>query len=380
VSETLVDAPADVGHNTAAPSVPAKRRLSAGGLVKLALAVVAVLFPFVVDSAWIGISVLALCAAIGAIALNLLVGSTGQLSLAQPFFLVVGAYGYVFFASPSKEAVAGQSAGAIGMGLPTIVAAVLAVLLAGVFGLLFSPISSRLSGIYLGVASLALVYLGQHVVQSARNITGGFTGRDVPPLNLFGFKLADPPLRPTFLGHPFGKVERLYLVCLVLLAATAWLVRNILNSRPGRALQALRDNSVSASVMGVDVRRYKALAFMISGMIAGLAGVFLAQSIGRIVPDNWNFDLAISYLAMIVIGGLGSVGGAVMGAAFVTLLPFVLNRYADKIPGLITGTASDGFATPGQASAYLFGLAIIVLLLFEPGGLAALFHRLRRRR
>jgi branched-chain amino acid transport system permease protein len=347
------------------------RTLLFGGLAALA-----VLAPFLIDTAWIGIAVFALCAGIGAMALNLLVGTSGQLSLAQPFFLVVGAYAYVLFASPSVAGVASQSAGAKGFNLPTLVAALLAIVLAGVCGLMFSPISSRLSGIYLGVASLALVFLGQHVVQSATNVTGGFTGRDVPPLNVFGMRLVDTPTDPTFLGHAFGKLERLYLVCLIALVAVAWIVRNIVRGRPGLALQALRDNSVSASVMGVDVRRYKAMAFGVSGMIAGAAGVLLAQGFGHIVPDNWDFDLAILYLAMIVIGGMGSVGGSVMGAFFVTLLPFLLNRYADKIPGLITGTKTGGWATPGQLAAYIFGFFIVGLLLFEPGGLAAVFRRI----
>lgn len=359
-----------------APSRPAARTSRLPLVAKVVLVAAATLLPFVVGRSWTSVCVLALTAAIGAISLNLLVGTTGQLSLAHPFFLVVGAYGYTLFASKPVAGIEGQSQGSLGFHLPPLLAAVVAVLIAGILGLLFSPISSRLRGIYLGVASLALVEIGQHFIKSAQNMTGGFTGRDVPPLSIFGFVAKDASPNPTFLGHAMGKSERLYLIALVMLVLVAWFTNNVIHGRPGRALQALRDNQTSASVMGVDVRRYKAMAFLTSAMIAAIAGVLLSQFFGHLVPDNWDFDLAVSYLAMIVIGGLGSVAGSILGAIFVTFLPFVMNRYADHIPGMITGSKPGGFATPGQLSALLFGGAIVLLLLFEPGGLAALFRRL----
>ena len=377
MSEIVADRPAVTETVERAVSKP--RPVRRGPLIaKVVLVVFGALFPFLVGRAWTSVSVLALTAAIGAIALNLLVGTTGQLSLAQPFFLVVGAYGYTLFSSLPVKAIEGQSEGSLGFHLPPLLAAVVAVLIAGLLGLAFSPISSRLRGIYLGVASLALVEIGQHFIKSAKNMTGGFTGRDVPPLSVFGFAAKDQTPNPTFLGHVLGKSERLYLIVLVTLVLVAWFTSNVIHGRPGRALQALRDNQTSASVMGVDVRRYKAMAFMTSAMIAAVAGVLLSQFFGHLVPDNWDFDLAVSYLAMIVIGGLGSVGGSILGAIFVTFLPFVMNRYGEHIPGVITGSSTSGFATPGQVSALIFGSAIVLLLLFEPGGLAALLRRIPR--
>jgi branched-chain amino acid transport system permease protein len=377
VSEIVAERPAAIAAVTRVVSGP--RLVRRGPLVaKTVLVALAALLPFVAGRSWTSVCVLALTAAIGAIALNLLVGTTGQLSLAQPFFLVVGAYGYTLFASQPVKAIAGQSDGSLGFHLPPLVAAIVAVIIAGILGLAFSPISSRLRGIYLGVASLALVEIGQHFIKSAKNMTGGFTGRDVPPLNIFGFVAKDETPNPTFLGHALGKSERLYLIALLLLVGVAWFTNNIIHGRPGRALQALRDNQTSASVMGVDVRRYKAMAFMTSAMIAAVAGVLLSQFFGHLVPDNWDFDLAVSYLAMVVIGGLGSVTGSILGAIFVTFLPFVMNRYGEHIPGVITGSSTSGFATPGQVSALIFGGAIVLLLLFEPGGLAALFRRIPR--
>src|SRR5204863_9611123 len=129
-----------------------------------------------------------LSAAIGAIGLTLLVGVTGQLSLAHAFFIGIGAYGYSYLAGPGKGPGTALSAPA-GLGWPPLLAAIGAVLLAGLAGAVFSPIASRLQGIYLGLASIGLVFIGQHIMQNATGLTVGFNGRDAPPLSLFGFHL-----------------------------------------------------------------------------------------------------------------------------------------------------------------------------------------------
>jgi branched-chain amino acid transport system permease protein len=143
-------------------------------------------------------------------------------------------------------------------------------------------------------------------------------------------------------------------------------------------LQTLRDSEVAASVMGVNVQAYKARIFMVSSMYAGLAGVLYALSIGSIAPESFGLFVSIQYLAMIVVGGLGSVGGAVLGATFVTALPLVFQRYAGAIP-FVTGVGGSGL-NAGEAARYLYGAAIVVVILFEPGGLAGIAQRFRRRR
>ncbi|MGH8861538.1 MAG: branched-chain amino acid ABC transporter permease, partial [Jatrophihabitantaceae bacterium] len=313
------------------------RRVLSSGLLRravpivlgAALVVVLAALPLYVDAFWLQLGLFVFAAAIGAIGLQILTGSTGQLSLAHAFFLAVGAYGYSYFAGTSTDI--GGGVIVHGAGLPPLLAMVLAVALAGVAGLLFSPIASRLRGIYLGVASLALVFIGQHVLLNAQNVTGGFYGRFATPFKLFGFSFtdSDPPL--TVLNVPFGQRERLWYLGLVLLVLTYLFARNVLGGRPGRALRTVRDSEVAAAVLGVNVRRYKAAAFVLSSMYAGLAGVLVALAFQRPVPDYFNLGLSVTYLAMIVIGGLGSVRGAVAGATFVTALPLVLTHYSDKL-------------------------------------------------
>jgi branched-chain amino acid transport system permease protein len=342
----------------------------------LAVVVAGLVAPFYLDVFWLQVGVFAFAAMVAALGLNLLVGETGQLSLAHSFFIAVGAYGYTFFASPSQQEGAGDQ---VGWGLPPIVAVALAVIAAGVAGLLFSPIAARLRGIYLGVASLGLVFLCQHVLVNAEPLTGGFNGRDVPPLTLFGFSFDDVPGETLHvLGVPFTRMEKLWYVGLTA-AALAWLFyRNVRSSRAGRALHAVRDGEIAASVMGVHVTRTKGTAFLVSSMLAGLGGVLLALAFRHIVPETFGVLLAIEYLAMIVIGGVGSPGGTLAGALFVSSLPVVLQRYSDALP-FVAETSTGGGVTAGVAARFCYGAAIVAVLLVEPGGLAALARRARRR-
>ncbi|MEW2289214.1 branched-chain amino acid ABC transporter permease [Streptomyces sp. NPDC047841] len=323
--------------------------------------------PFYLDAFWLRVGLFSVAAAIGAVGLSLLSGTAGQLSLAHAFFLAVGAYGYTWLA------------GEPGPGLPTAVAAVLAVLLAGTAGGLFSPVAGRVRGVYLGVATLALVFLGHHVLLSADSVTGGFNGRSVPPLRLggFGFTAGEPEL--TVLGVPFGAEERLWFPAVALLGLTWFTARGLARSRPGRALAALRDSEIAASVMGVDVTRHRAAAFVVSSMYAGTAGVLLALVFRRVVPDYFSLALSVDYLAMIVLGGLGSVAGATAGAVFVTALPLLLTRYADRLPLVAAPGSADGTVGPTEAARYLYGAAIVVVLLHAPDGLHGLTRRLRAR-
>ncbi|MEV7140681.1 branched-chain amino acid ABC transporter permease [Streptomyces tauricus] len=324
---------------------------AAGALLLLVL-------PFYLDRFWLQAGLFAMAAAIGAIGLNLLTGSTGQLSMGHAFFLAVGAYGYCVFAADGGD-------GLTGFGLPSWLAAVLAVLVAGLAGGLFSPIAGRLRGAYLGIATLALIFIGQHVLFNAKDLTGGFNGRDVPPLSLFGLTFDDSELLVA--NVPFGSAEKLWYAALVLLLGCALFARGVLRGRPGRAMNAIRDHRIAAGVMGVPVARYRAAVFVLSSMYAGLAGVLLALVFQRTVPDYFGITLSLEYLAMIVIGGLGSVSGAVIGAVFVSVLPQLLTRYSDALP-LVSAPGTGGIA-PGEASRYLYGAAIVVVVLFLPGGL-----------
>ncbi|MCX4417072.1 branched-chain amino acid ABC transporter permease [Streptomyces sp. NPDC053741] len=331
----------------------------------LAGSVLLLLFPFYLDRFWLQAGLFAMAAAIGAIGLNLLTGSTGQLSMGHAFFLAVGAYGYCVLAGESST----ENGHALtGLGLPSWLAAVLAVLLAGAAGGLFSPIAGRLSGAYLGIATLALIFIGQHVLFNAGSLTGGFNGRPVPPLSLFGFTFDDAEV--VVAAVPFQSSEKLWYLGLAALLAGGLFARGVLRGRPGRALNAIRDHRIAAGVMGVPVARYRAGVFVLSSMYAGLAGVLLALVFQRTVPEYFGMILSLEYLAMIVIGGLGSVAGAVIGAAFVSLLPQVLTHYSDSLP-LVSAPGTGGIA-PGEASRYLYGAAVVAVVLFLPGGIARL--------
>jgi branched-chain amino acid transport system permease protein len=330
--------------------------------------------PLYLQEFWLRTGFAVFGAVVGAIGLNLLVGTTGQLSLAHAFFLAVGATTYTYVSGSSG----GVSTKVGGLGLPPLVGLVLGVLLAGLAGLVFSPVAARLRGIYLGVASLGLVFIGEHVLNTWTSVTGGFNGRSAPRFSLFGFSFSgnkDPYL--AVLGVPFGEAERLWYLGLVLAAAAYVFARNLIRSRPGRALQTLRDSEVAAAVMGVNVQGYKARAFFVSSMYAGLSGVMYALSIGSIAPESFSLTVSVQYLAMIVLGGLGSVGGAAIGALFVSALPLVFQEYADQLP-FVAGVGEGGVAA-AEAARFLYGAAVVLVLLFLPGGLAGLAARFRRR-
>jgi branched-chain amino acid transport system permease protein len=340
----------------------------------VAALVVLLLVPLYVEEFWLRTGFAVFGAVVGAIGLNLLVGTTGQLSLAHAFFLAVGAISYVFVSGESGGIGVTQLSG---LGLPPLVGMVVGVLLAGLAGLLFSPIAARLRGIYLGVASLSLVFIGQHVLNSWTSVTGGFNGRSAPDFSLFGFTFANTDPLLFIAGVEFREAERLWYLGLALALAGYLFARNLLRSRPGRALQTLRDSEVAASVMGVNVQRYKGRVFLVSSMYAGLSGVMYALSIGSVAPESFGLEVSIQFLAMIVLGGLGSVGGAALGAVFVSALPLVFQRYADAVP-FVSGVGEGGLAA-GEAARFLYGAAIVLVILFQPAGLAGLGQRFRRR-
>jgi branched-chain amino acid transport system permease protein len=373
VSETTTAAPRPTRAG-ARPSSAAPRRSWLRPLILAVVLVVMLALPLYVEEFWLRTGFAVFGAIVGAIGLNLLVGTTGQLSLAHAFFLAVGAISYVY--------VSGESGGIgladlDGLNLPPVLGMLAGVLLAGLAGLIFSPIAARLRGIYLGVASLSLVFIGQHVLNSWTSVTGGFNGRSAPEFSLFGFTFGNTDPQLFVLGVPFREAERLWYLGLVLALAAYLFAKNLLRSRPGRALQTLRDSEVAASVMGVNVQRYKARIFLVSSMYAGLSGVMFALSIGSVAPESFGLEVSILYLAMIVLGGLGSVGGAALGALFVSAMPLVFQRYADAVP-LVGGPGEGGLAA-GEAARYLFGLAIILVVLFEPAGLAGFAGRFRRK-
>jgi branched-chain amino acid transport system permease protein len=221
------------------------------------------------------------------------------------------------------------------------------------------------------------VFIGSFIYENARGLTGGFNGRAATDFSLFGFHFAadNPPL--TVLNVPYGRFERLWYLFLVLAVLAYIFGANVLRGRMGRAMQTMRDSEVAAATMGVDIRRLKAGVFALSSMYAGLAGVLVALAFTRVTPDYFILPLSISYLAMVVVGGLGSIGGATLGAVFVTALPTLLSRYSGSLP-FVAAPASGGYDA-GKISEALYGLAVVLVVIFEPGGLSALGKRITGR-
>jgi len=213
-------------------------------------------------------------------------------------------------------------------------------------------------------------------MQNASGVTGGFNGRDAKAFSLFGFEFSNSsPDNFNVFGVPYGQLERLWYLGLVLVLLSVWYARNLLGNRPGRALEGIRDSEVAAAVMGVNVPVYRGAAFMVSSMYAGLAGVMLALAFGRVVPESFNFLYSLDFLVMIVLGGLGSVGGAVVGAVIVTVLPQVLLHYAESLP-LVAAPGGKGLQ-PNDAARFIYGAAVVGVLILASGGLAGIARRFR---
>lgn len=324
--------------------------------------------PFYATDFWIQAGLFSMAVIVGAIGLTLLTGVAGQLSLGHAFFAALGAYTYSFLAGGSSERVAG-------LGLPPILAFISAAATAGLAGAIFSPVAGRIRGIYLGLATLGLVFLGRHLILNADDLTGGFNGRNVEPFSIFGFSFSNS--QPDYLalaGVQFEGLHRLWYLFLCITVVAGILGRNLRSSRIGRAWANLKVSETAAGTMGIDVSRAKASAFITSSAYAGTAGALMALAYGRISPDLFGMQLSIDFLIMVVIGGLGSIAGAAVGAVFVVVVPLILVEYSSDLPFL--ALPGSGGVDAGTLSRYVYAVAIIVVLLFMHGGLAGAFGRL----
>jgi len=346
--------------------MPSFRVLLARVVVAAAVLVAVLTPPLYLGNAWLRVGQYVMIGAVGAIGLTLLTGQAGQLSLATPFFMFVGGGSYTVLGAEDRP-------GNVGFGWPTLLALVGAVLISAVVGLAFAPVAGRVRGVYLGVASLSLVYLGLYFGQQWTSLSGGTaSGRPTPDLNLFGLHFL----------HNDSREKRVWYLFLAF-TVLSWLVaRGAVRSRPGRAWRAIRDNASAAAALGVPVPRVRAEAFAISSGYAGLAGVMTVMWYRLLKPDESEFVgtysilVAIAFLAMILIGGLGSVGGAVAGAVLVNGLPGALTLWTGGSELFGSGPTA---ITPVVFTDFVYGAAIIGVVLFEPGGLAALGHRVYAR-
>lgn len=348
----------------------------------IALLIVLFLLPVLIGTevAYLKLAQYILIGVVGGIGLTLLVGQAGQLSLAHPFFLLVGAVSYAVLSGDPED-----TPDLVALNLPPLVGLVGGVVISALIGLAFAPVAGRLRGIYLGVASLSLVFLGLWLGQSLESLTGGTsTGRTPPTFELFGFPFSTTDPSPTLFGVAIEKQQRLWYLFLIFALIGYFLARGAVNSRIGRSWRAVRDNEAAAIAMGVNPIRVKAGAFTISSAYAGLAGVMTALWLDLVKPDEneftgtYSLTVAIAFLAMVIIGGVGSVPGVVVGAILVYGLQQFFLLGANEFGWF--ANAQFGGLNAVVLSSFIYGAAIVVVVLFEPGGIAAIGRRILARR
>jgi branched-chain amino acid transport system permease protein len=327
-----------------------------------------VLIYFLAGDNWLTIINVTLIAAIATLGLNVLSGYTGQISLGITFFMGIGAY---------TAAVLGGSAPVfpgdpIGLNLSFLIWLPAAGIVAALAGALVGPTALRLRGFYLAIVTLALVFIGLYLFKNARAITGGPQGRTFPSPGFGDFSFFSPT--PVF-GITLTANQWYFLLLAPVLALVSIFVYNVMRSRAGRAMQAVRENETGAAIIGVNLFQAKMGAFILSSFLAGIAGALWASyPAGYAEPSTWSLTLAIQFVAALIIGGVASVWGSILGAAFVFALPLALDTFS-LIPQNTSGTG----ITSGDLSAITYGLLIIVFMLFEPAGIIGIVHRLQAR-
>jgi branched-chain amino acid transport system permease protein len=286
---------------------------------------------------------------IAALGLNILVGFTGQISIGHAVFFGFGAFASAFISNK--------------LNVPVFFAIPLAGLATTAVGLLFGVPAARLKGLYLAIATLAAQFILQDFFARAGWFTGGVAGTPARSFSIFGYEIAG--------DHQYYYVVLAYMV-LMYLGAT-----NLMRTRDGRALVAIRDHYLSAEMMGVNLTKYRTLSFGIAAFYAGTGGALYAHYLGFVSVEGFDILFSIQFLAMIIIGGLGSIMGSLMGTAFMVMLPEVIGSLAK----MLSGSAIDRLLSLNEGIVFLremtIGAVIVLFLIFEPDGLAHRWRQIR---
>jgi branched-chain amino acid transport system permease protein len=289
------------------------------------------------------------------LSLMVLAGYTGLVSLGHAAFLGIGGYAHVYFAHD--------------LGLPWVLSVALACAVTATAGVLVGLPALRMTGVYLTIATLAFALIIQEVFSRWDRVTGGLKGKPVD--------------KPVLFGVSFASELAFYFLCLAILIGALWLTANLLRSPTGRAWVAIRDSEIAAQSMGVNLAVYKTMAFAYSAALMGIAGALFAHKVGFLAPDIFSVLLSIQLLLMVVVGGLGSLHGAVFGAVFVAILPVLISQARDSVPPLVAGALAplgkdaasgaflvvDRFVKQPGLEPGLFGLILVLFILFEPLGI-----------
>lgn len=309
------------------------------------LVVALVAAPFALNSYWLYLACLVAINVASATGLNILTGYTGLVSLGQGAFMAVGAYTVAWLDRH--------------VGAPFLVNLLAGGVMAAAVGILVGLPSLRVKGLYLAIATIGASIILQFVFLNWTSVTGGSRGMNVAPA--------------TFLGTPLTTYFQLYWVLVPVAALMVLGAANLFRTRIGRAFIAIRDRDISAEVLGIPLLRYKLLSFGLSSFYAGVAGGLWAYFFRVVTPESFPLLMSIFFLAAIIVGGMGSILGGILGAVFMTMVPELLKLVVDLMPG---GSELTVFLSPVRT--VIFGLLIIGFLVFEPHGLAEVWRRVRR--
>ena len=307
----------------------------------LLLALLVVLFtaPTWFGDYWLSVAIRIGIGIIAVSGLNILTGYCGQLSIGQAGFMAVGAYASAILTGSYH--------------LPFLVGILSAGIISGLVGMLFGIPSLRVKGFYLAISTIAAQFIIVWIISHWTAVTGGFSGMDVGAASIGGIV--------------FKSQASQYILVLIISIITIYVAKNIIRTRAGRAFVAIRDNDLAAEVMGINLFRYKLTAFFIGCFFAGIAGSLLAHTSRSISPDYFPFTDSVLFIGMIIIGGLGTTLGPILGVIFIRMLDVLVTKLSPALQSAFPHLP-PGF-TSGIAP-LLFGLAIILFLIFEPRGLA----------
>ncbi len=369
---------------------------------------------------WLNPLTLVLPFAIAALGFNILTGVTGQVSLGHAFFMGVGAYSAVTLGGKGDGGVKAcvpfadnigllDKAGECGLGLPIWIWLPLAGVFAALVGILVSPAAVKVRGLYLAIVTVGLVFIGLHIARMLPEYAGDYeSGRKWPKLDIRIWKEEVPFIDMNEDGKWLGLIylteeqKQFFFLFAILLVMMAF-AKNLVRTRTGRALQAIRDRDVAAEVMGVPEQHYKRVGFAISSFYAGIGGALWASYQGRVSPVDFSLLLSVEFVAILLIGGAGTIAGTMMGTLFVELLPKAVEKLTNWLSGnldsggvigdlaniMLTsgpgdfGPVSTSPTAPGwPMSVFLwnpviYGVLIVIFLIFEPHGLFGIWVKIR---
>ncbi|MDQ7070680.1 MAG: branched-chain amino acid ABC transporter permease [Rhodobacterales bacterium] len=314
----------------------------------MALLALAIALPFLVGEFWLGEFTSMLIWSVAGMGLMLLVGHTGLASLGHAAFLAVGAYANVLLQQK--------------LGLPFLVSLPLAGVIAGLVGMLIAIPTTKLHGIYMAIATMAISILTEDIIVILEPWTGGVAGVFPPDIEIFGYGF-----------NRYLNITGMYWLYLGITVLIVLAYKNILRSPLGRSFGAVRDSEISAQAMGINLPRTRTLAFALSCAITGIAGAMMGHFSGIFNNETFNIVISITLLLMIVVGGIGFIQGAFIGAFIITFLPLGISFGRDAIVSIMGG---GGMAIPGLESG-LFGAIVIAVIIFEPAGLYGRWLKIR---